>query len=361
MLGQVCAAAYVLLWLHTGTGQMLQDTLTTYWTSPWLVVAGFGVTFALPFEIATFPLTVYGGYVLPHRFGQSRQTLPQWGADVAKGGAVAGVLGLVLLEGLYAILRWQPAWWWLWAAGGVLCVNLLLTHLAPVLLFPLFFRFTSLEDADLRARLMTLCDRARTQVRGVFTFDLGRKTRGANAALVGLGGTRRILLSDTLCDGYTPAEVEVVLAHELGHHLHRHLPKGIIASTIGTLLFFYITDELLHHWLTATGSTTTIADVATLPLLALVLGVLGVLSMPMGNGLSRRFEREADATALDLTSDPAAMISAMERLADHNLTDRNPHPLVTWWSASHPPIDQRIAAAQAVLHSTTPVMRRHPV
>lgn len=342
------SAGYLALWMVTGATPAVRDMLAARVASPWFVVAGVGAALAVPFELLTFPLAVYGGFLLSHRFGQSRQTFAQWMWDVLKGWAVGGALGLAMLEGLYAILRWQPAYWWLWAAGGVLAVNLVLTHLGPVLLFPLFFRFTPLEDADLRARLARLCERAQTHVRGVFTFDLGRKTRGANAALAGLGNTRRILLSDTLCAGYTPAEVEVVLAHELGHHLHHHLWRGMVASTGSTLALFWIADAVMGTWLPRVGAAG-IADVAGLPLLALLLGALGILTMPVGNALSRRFERQADAAALRLASDPAAMISTMEKLADHNLADRTPHPAIAWWFHGHPPIDARIAAAEAFL------------
>lgn len=348
MLGWALGAAYTLAWVATGAAPQLRDAIAVRWPSPWIVVGVFGVIFGLTYELLTFPLSVYSGYILPHRYGQSRQSVAQWMWDVAKGAAVGGVLGLALLEGLYAILRWRPETWWLWGAGGVLAVSLVLTHLGPVLLFPIFFKFTPLNDEELRRRLLALCARAGTRVRGVFTFDLGKKSRGANAALAGLGNTRRILLSDTLCEAYTPAEVETVLAHELGHHLYNHLWKGIAASVVETLGVFWLADWLLAGLLPRLGAAG-LADVAGLPVLVLVFGALGILLMPAANGVSRRFERQADAAALRLSSEPAAMISTMEKLADHNLADRRPHPFVTWWFGSHPPIDARIAAAERYL------------
>lgn len=351
-IGWGLTAVYLALWIATGAAATLEQALAARDVSAWITVAAAGAALALPFEVLTFPLTIYGGFTLAHRFGQSRQTFGQWMADVAKGAAVGGALGLCLLEGLYAILRWQPAHWWLWAAAGVLLVNILLTHLGPVLIFPLFFHFAPLEDADLRDRLVRLCARARTQVRGVFTFDLGRKTRAANAALAGLGNTRRILLSDTLCAGYTPAEVEVVLAHELGHHVHHHLWKGMGASAASTLVVFLLVDWILGLWLPALD-VASVAHVGGLPVLVLVFGVLSLLQMPIGNGLSRHFERQADAAALRLAGSPGAMITTMEKLADHNLADRAPHPFLVWWFHSHPPINQRIAAATAHLAATS--------
>lgn len=346
--GWLLGVAYLELWLATGAAPGLRDALTARWASPWLVVAAFGVALAVPFEVLTFPLMLYSGFLLPHRFGQSRQTFGQWATDLLKAWGVGVVLGLVLLEGFYAICRWQPETWWLWATVAVLGFNLLMTHLGPVLLFPIFFRFAPLADGELRDRLLALCTRAHTEVQNVFTFDLGRKTRGANAALAGLGRTRRIILSDTLCEGYTPAEVEAVLAHELGHHLHGHLWRGIAASTLGTGLLFGLADRLLARGLPWAGATS-IADVAGLPLLAVVLGGLGVLSLPIGNGLSRHFERQADRAALRLATEPDALIGVFEKLADHNLADRRPHPLVVWWLHGHPPIDRRIATVRAAL------------
>ncbi|MER3459571.1 MAG: peptidase, partial [Chloroflexota bacterium] len=169
------------------------------------------------YGLALMPLSFYSSYILPHRFGLSAQTVRGWIADQIKGAAVGGLLGLALIEATYALVRAAPATWWLWAGVGYLVFTVILANLAPILLVPLFFKLTPIADQDLAARLTRLAERAGTHVRGVFTIDLSRRTKAANAALMGLGHTRRIVLGDTLLREFTPDEIETVLAHELGH------------------------------------------------------------------------------------------------------------------------------------------------
>jgi STE24 endopeptidase len=261
---------------------------------------------------------------------------------------VGGVIGLLVLEVIYALLRAAPQTWWLWAAGAMLLFSVVLANLAPVLLMPLFNKFVPLGDehADLARRLMRLAERANTRVRGVYRFDMSRRTRAANAALTGIGSTRRIILGDTLIDSFTPDEIETVLAHELGHHVHRDIPIGIVVESVVTLIGFGAAAIIIQWGATALGFAGP-SDIATLPLFALAMGAFGVITMPLGNGYSRWRERRADEYALSATGNGEAYASALTRLANQNLADADPEAWVEFLLYSHPALSKRIAMARA--------------
>jgi len=221
----------------------------------------------------------------------------------------------------------------------------LLAQLAPVVLFPIFYKFEPLEDEDLRRRLVVLGERAGTRVRGVYRWKLSEKSKKANAALTGLGNTRRIILADTLLDNYSPEEIEAVLAHELGHQVHRHILKSIFVQAGITLVGFWAANWALHyavdqHWFLQ------LSDFANLPLLALVSIVLSFLLMPALNAYSRFNERQADRYAFESIDSVEPFISSMNKLAEQNLAERTPAPWVEWLFHSHPSISRRLAAAQ---------------
>jgi STE24 endopeptidase len=221
----------------------------------------------------------------------------------------------------------------------------LLAKIAPVVLLPMFYRFRPLERESLRARLVDLSTRAGVPVLGVYEWGLGEKTRRANAALVGTGRTRRIIVSDTLLTGYSEDEIEVVMAHELGHHVHRDIQIGLIAEAALLTAAFGAAAYALATWWRAAGLGSP-SDVAGLPLLLLAGGVVTLAAAPFMNGLSRRNERRADRYALMMTAQPAAFISAMKRLAAQNLAEEDPSRTVLWLFHTHPPISQRIEAAR---------------
>jgi STE24 endopeptidase len=220
-----------------------------------------------------------------------------------------------------------------------------LAQLAPVLLLPLFYDFKPLDRPDLVRRLMALADRAGARVLGVFEWRLSDRTRKANAALTGIGRTRRILLSDTLLAEHSDDEIEVILAHELAHHVHRDIWSGIALETVLIALGFYVADATLGMTARSFGLTGK-ADVAALPLLLLAAGAVSILFMPVANAVSRMHERRADQYALTLTGNAAAFISAMKRLATQNLAEEEPPRLVELLLHSHPSMQARIAAAR---------------
>ncbi|MDX1520375.1 MAG: hypothetical protein R3264_01950, partial [Anaerolineae bacterium] len=183
-------AAYLLLFIVSGGSPWLRDQIHQITQATWLSVPLFALAFGLPYSILTAPLNFYSGYILPHRYGQSTQTIKGWLLDQAKGMALAGVFGLIVLEIIYLLLGVAPQTWWLWMAVVMLFFTVLLSNLAPVLIFPLFFKYKPLEDEALVSRLKQLADRVGAQVQGVYVFDMSSKTVAANAAVMGLGNTR---------------------------------------------------------------------------------------------------------------------------------------------------------------------------
>jgi STE24 endopeptidase len=316
--------------------------------SPWLQLVVLGFLYAVVLELLQLPLSFYGGFVLEHRYGLSNQTLARWVWRKLKGYLLGGVIGLPLLLGLYALLWYSGPWWWLWATAGWLVLTLLLGQLMPVLILPLFYKVTRLEDAPLLDRLRRLAHGTGLTIEGVYRLHLSAETRKANAALAGLGRTRRVLLGDTLLDGFTPEEIEVVFAHEVGHHVHRHLPKLIVGQVMTAAAGFWLADLVLRHTAAALGYST-YHDPAALPLLLLVLTLVGLVLMPLQNAVSRFFERQCDRYALERTRQPAAYRSAFTKLARMNKADPDPHPLVVWLFEDHPPIRERLALADLVL------------
>lgn len=340
-------AALLLLWLLTGLSAQLRDWISSWTANPWLAVLAFGAIFGGVFTLLDLPLSYYTGYILPHRFQQSNQDLKGWITDQIKGLLLAAVLGGMVLEGIYYLLRAAPQDWWLWAGALMLFFNVLLANLAPVLLFPIFYKFTALaeEDQELAERLMALAEKAGAPVMGVYRFDMSRRTKSANAGLTGLGRTRRIILGDTLLEEFSTEEIETVLAHELGHHAHHDIPLGMLVGAGITLGGLYLTSLGLEWGVNALGFRST-ADLAALPLFVIFLGLYGLISSPLSNGFSRWREYLADDYALQLTGDGKSYAAALRRLSDQNLAEVDPPAWVEYTLHSHPALSKRIRRAE---------------
>lgn len=297
-------------------------------------------------EIGSLPLAFYTGFVLERRYGLSHEPLGRWLLDQAKSFAIGFVLSSVGASIVYGLIRVSPERWWL-PAGVVFALLIVgLTNVAPVVLLPIFYRVKPLDRDALRARLLALADRAGAKVLGAYEWGLSEKTRKANAALAGIGATRRILVSDTMLSEYSDEEIEVVLAHELAHHVHGDIWKGIVFESALILGGFYLASRALAA-LAPVFALRGVGDVAGLPLLVLAAGAVSFVMVPVAHAMSRAFERSADRYALALTKNPAAFISAMRRLAAQNLAEEHPSKIVQWLFYSHPPVRERIAAAQA--------------
>jgi STE24 endopeptidase len=347
LVDTVFSAVYALAWLFLGWSISLRTWLMTITTNEWLLVAFYIAIFGGVYAIINLPLGYYSGFVLPHRFDQSNQSLKDWVVDQLKGLAIGAPLGLIMIELIYLALRLTGDSWWLWVAGGLLLFNVLIANLAPVLIMPLFNKFVPLGDEhkELEERLLNLAKRANTKVKGVFKFDMSKRTKAANAALTGLGNTRRIILGDTLINEFTLDEIETVLAHELGHHVHKDIPILIAFGTLSTTLGLFIASLALDYAVSY-FSFTSIADIAAFPALMLILGAYGLLTSPIDNAVSRWRENMADDYALQSTGKNEAFALAFTRLANQNLGEVDPEAWVVFMFYSHPPLGERIAKAR---------------
>jgi len=289
----------------------------------------------------------YYGFRLEHRFHLSNQRLGAWFWDQCKGFLVGLILAGIVAELVYFLLRQTPQHWWVAGWALFLALFVLMAQLAPVVLFPIFYKFQPLENEELKARLVKLSERAGTRVRGVYQWKLSEKSKKANAALTGLGNTRRIILADTLLENYSADEIEAVLAHELGHHVHRHIMKSIAIQAGVTLVGFWGANWALHYAIDRYHMFETLSDFANLPLLVLVSTVLSFLLMPALNAYSRYNERQADRYAFQSIASVGPFISSMNKLAEQNLAERTPSKWVEWLFHSHPAISKRVAAAEA--------------
>jgi len=289
----------------------------------------------------------YYGFRLEHEYHLSNQKLKSWAWDEVKGWLLGLVLATVVVELIYLAIRLTPQSWWLIAWVVFIVLFIFFTQVAPIAVFPLFYKFVPLEDEDLKQRLLRLSERAGTKVRGVYEWKLSEKSRKANAALVGLGNTRRIILADTLLKDYTHDEIEAVLAHELGHHVHKHILQSIIVQVAITFAGFWAANWVLRYAIERRGMFLNLSDFAGLPLLALVSTVMSFLLMPALNAYSRRKERQADRYSFQTIPSIGPFVSSMEKLCEQNLAEREPSPVVEWFFHSHPAISKRVAAAEA--------------
>ncbi len=311
----------------------------------------FGMAAGLVAQVFALPLSFTSGYVVEHRFGLSNQTLAAWTWERLKGLLVGAVLGLPPALVFYACLIKFGAGWWLPVGVVVFLFSVVLGRLAPILIFPLFYKFEPLEeDHSLKGRIETLCDSVGLAVKGVYRFNLSKTTRKANAAFTGLGRARRVLLADTLLDQFPEDEVLAVVAHELGHFRLRHIWKGMALGTVLTFVGLFIVARvhvgLADGDLSGGSGQTGVAALVTLPWLVLLLSVYGFVTGPLTNAYSRRHEFAADQYSVKLIDEGDSLATALNRLAELNLADRDPHPAVEFLFHGHPSIKRRLAALE---------------
>jgi len=343
----VLSFGFLIALLATGWSSTLRTLAQRLGGERYALSLFFYVVFlSLISKLLGFALDFYG-FRLEHRFNLSNQRLGSWLKDELKGWVLGLVLGAFLAEIVYALIRTSPQYWWLIAWIIFIGLFVFFAQIAPVVLFPLFYKFVPLQNEELKARLVRLGERAGTRVRGVYEWKLSEKTKKANAALTGLGNTRRIILADTLLENYSNDEIEAVLAHELGHHVHGHMLKMIAVQAVVTFLGFWAANEVLRYAIDEQRMFFNLADFANLPLLALVASGLSLLLMPALNAYSRFTERQADQYCWKCVANVGPYITAMEKLARQNLSESHPSRVVELLFHSHPPISKRIAAAQA--------------
>jgi STE24 endopeptidase len=342
----VVSAALLIMLVVTGASADLRDAVASIvGQSFFRLVAAYVIALIVLNEAIQLPLSFYQGVTLERRYGLSTETTARWWTDQVKGLVLSVVFAVVAALIVCALLRSAPRYWWLISAACFVAILVVLAQLAPVLLLPIFYDFKPLDRPGLVARLIALAERAGARVMGVFEWRLSDRTKKANAALTGIGRTRRILLSDTLLAEHSDDEIEVILAHELAHHVYRDIWSGLALETVLIVLGFYLADRVLTALADSFGLMGK-GDVAALPVLALSAGAVSLALMPLFNAFSRAHERRADRYALEMTRNVAAFVSAMKRLGAQNLAEEHPSRVVEVLFYTHPPISARVAAAR---------------
>lgn len=316
----------------------------------WLATLVLIAALLLLYRLVLLPVSYALGYRLSRRYGLSTQTTGSWLVDWLKTTALSLALGTLVIGLFYACLALLGPWWWPAYAGLLSLGTALITYVMPYLLLPLFYRLRPLEPGPLTARIAALFARAGVQAPTVAAIDLSSRTVAANAAVIGLGSSRRVVLGDTLLDGFSLDEIETVVAHELGHHVHGDVVRGL-ALEIGALWLGLAAAALLLDPLFALLGWGDWRSPAAFPLLALLAELAGLVVMPLMNAWSRARERAADGYALALTGRADAFAAAMERLGSQNLVERQPPRWAEWLLATHPSVAERVAHARSVAHA----------
>ena len=344
LLGLAIAMFYLLFMGFFGSN-ILKHLISFVTVNEYLLIALYISLFIIIIDVITIPLSFYRGFVLEHMYELSNQKISGWIKDELKKFLISLPLVIAMVEILYIFLRNFPGSWWIFVTVIWIFFSVIMAKLAPVLIFPLFYKSVPLENKEVKEGLESLAKGTGINIQGVYKINLSKNTKKANAALAGIGSTRRVLLGDTLLDSYTPAEIKSVFAHELGHHVYQHIWKMLAIGTVSGFFGFAFCHLVLTKVIVVLGYQN-IHDIAAFPAVCMALAVSGFILLPIQNAISRRFERACDKYAIEKTNDPDAFISTMEKLAEQNLADRTPNRVVELLFYSHPPISKRIEMAK---------------
>ncbi len=345
LLSALIGLLYPLVWLVTGAHLRLDEALTPSLSNRILRALVFYIIFGFGWWLVHLLVDIPAHY-LARAYGLSTQNWEDWVTDQVKTALVAAPIGGLIVVAIYALMSTGDTQWWLWAALVIVTVQAVLTIVGPVLIAPLFFRFDPLDNDELRERFLRLAERAGVRATNVYRFDMSRRTRAANAAVIGMGATRRIVVADTLIESFPPDEAETVLAHELAHHVHRDMVWGFMVNTLIVFITLWAVAQGLA-WAEARDLLNA-ASPQSLPLMLLIVTLCLWILGPAVNLWSRTREMLADLFAINITGKGETYARALARLADQNLAELWPPRWYVWLFGSHPPLGERIAMALSV-------------
>ncbi len=337
----------ILLFVSFGYSSGLNDFLSGHIENSYLRLIVFSAILGFAGSVMFFPVKYYVEYYLEHKYKLSNQTVFSWLKEDFKGFLVGIAIGLPILMIFYFSLNYFEALWWLPFSIIMFIISVLLAKILPVIILPIFYKVVQVDDEELKRRILSLTDGVGMKVEDMFTFDMSKNTKKANAAFTGLGRTKKIILADTLVENYNYDEIETVIAHELGHYKHKHILKNIFISTIFSFLTFFLMAVLYDislNWFGFESRT----DIAALPLLSVWAMIIGLILTPVSNIISRKFEYQADEHAVRATAKPEDFIRTLSRLNEQNMGDEDPHPLVEWFFYSHPSVKRRISFIESL-------------
>src|SRR5215470_12121980 len=321
-------------------------------TSAW-AMAVFLFAVGLALSLPGLPLAWYDQFKLEERFGFNTSSQKTWWVDRLKGLLLGIVLGYPLLVLVLKFVDWTGSLWWFWAWAALLAFQMIMAVLAPVLILPLFNKFTALPEGSLRERLLNLAERTRFRARSIQVMDGSKRSRHSNAFFTGFGRFRKIVLFDTLIQQLAEPELEAVLAHEIGHFKKKHIPKMLAMSALASLVGFYCFSILANQDWFYSGFGFSAGDfVAALLLFGLLSGLVTFWFSPIAHWWSRRYEYQADAFAAKTMDEPRSLVGALRKLNEKNLSNLTPHPIYSGFYYSHPTLLERERALLANFTAT---------
>lgn len=345
IVGAALFLSYFLILIFCNFSFTIKEKILHFIDLEWQVIALYIFFVLTAYNLISLPLEFYTSYSFEHKYHFSTQTVKDWFKDYLKSYLLSLSLAVPIMEGIYWAIRIFPLNWYLIVSIFTIFLAVLLSYLSPILLTPLFFKLKKIEeDNELAKRLIRLCNRINTKVKGVYEINFSSKTTKANAYLSGLGNTRRIVIADNLLENFTLDEAEVVFAHELGHQVHKDLIKGIFWINLMYLGAFYFTSLFFKKF--SFYLRYELSDISNFPVFALsMVVIIFLLGIPL-NFYSRKREWNADKFALKITQKVDAFITSMAKFTNRDLADAYPHPLIEFLFYTHPSIGRRINYAQ---------------
>jgi STE24 endopeptidase len=341
----------IVLFVVLGYSLELRETVFSHFDNDYTRFFAFIFILGGALSLISFPLDYISGFWLEHHYDLSNQTFGGWLWEKLKGLLIGLFVMIPLMFIFYYLLKNFPSIWWVWLSVFLFFFSVILGKIAPIVIFPLFYKFIPLDNEELLKRMNLLAEGGNFSLDGIFRFDLSKTTKKANAAFTGMGKTKRIILGDTLLENFNMDEIEAVFAHEVGHYVHKHIYIGIFVSTISSFLSFYLANYFYVNALSYFPFNG-IADPAALPLLFLILTLITLLITPFSNALSRHHERQADRYALGHIEDTKSFKTSMLKLSELNLSNQQPHPLIEFFFYSHPSIKKRVTFAENYINET---------
>ncbi len=331
----------LLLFLISGYSSALKVFLIKHFNNSYFLFLAYVFLISAGLSLVLFPLKFYSGFYIEHKFNLSNQSFGSWLWEELKALIVGTAIVLPILLLFFYFINASPNYWWLYFALALFIFSVILAQILPVVVLPLFYKVTPIENNKLKEKIISLTNSAGLSVEDVYKFNMSKNTKKVNAAFTGLGKTKRIILGDTLLENFSVDEIITVVAHELGHFKRKHIVKNIFIATVFSFITFYLVSVIYKILLPSLGFSK-VNDIAAFPLLVLLLVLISLITTPVTNYISRKFEYEADAYSAEKTGAGEVFVNTLIKINDLNLGDKQPHPLVELLFYSHPSIQKRI-------------------
>jgi len=338
---------FITILAFSSIARIIVAQIEIYITNPYLQFLLFGLIIGVASSLISFWMEFYSSFIIEHRFALSNQSLFEWIKERLKALAVGLMLGIPVALVFYFLLRITGSEWWIYFSIFIFLLSIVLARIAPILIFPIFYKFKPLDTDDLKEKIYEIINKFNIQIKGIFTFNMSKDTKKANAGFTGIGKSKRIILSDTLIECFSTMEIIVIFAHEVGHYKKKHIIKNILLGGIVLFLSFYLCGNL-YEWTIHKYGFINSYDIAAIPILLFYLTLFSLIIMPITNIISRKFERDADLFSIQITEDRESFISSMEKLAEMNLADKAPNKFIEFLFYSHPSIKKRIDFAKGI-------------